>query len=307
VSHRRAISRGFDDVDDGKLPGLVYACLTHVPLWLEFPPYVTVIHLGEAQGPGRLNLRDLAPEWVPHHPVLGGTAGAFALKNHLLQHHPHAARIGICQYRKFVSRQRINRAPAPKYRSMDLVPKELLGRAAFAAAMHPGDQEFLVSGPFSFGQHWKRARRETYLEQYVKFHHVDDLLRFTAVAVELGALDKTDVSPFFEEHCFIPGGVELGVFPAPFWIAAITALENIVRECVRRYPEVRPGYQARSWAFCTERLGSYLLMKRFGALGQQRMRFRRFARLFPPEWVTRHTGQLNLIIEGKTADYVLGG
>ena len=293
-----------DERDD---PGLVYACLTHVPLWLEFPPYVTTLYLGDAQGKGKLNLRDLAPEWVPHHPVLGGTAGAFALKNYLLLHKPQATRVGVCQYRKFVSRRQINPVPAPKYRSMDLVPKEALTPEVFAQVLHPGEQDFLVSGPFSFGQHWKRSRRENYLEQYVKFHHVEDLLRFTAVAVELGLLDKTDVSPLFDEHCFIPGGIELGVFPARFWIDGITALENVVRECVRQHPGSRPGYQARSWAFCTERLGSYLLMKRFGALGQLRLRFRRFARVFPPGWVTRHTGQLNLITEGATADYVLGG
>ena len=46
--------------------GLVYACITHVRPWLAFPDYVTTIHLGQAQGEGRLNLRDLAPEWEPH-------------------------------------------------------------------------------------------------------------------------------------------------------------------------------------------------------------------------------------------------
>ena len=61
--------------------GLVYACFTHVPLTLALPPYVVPIYLGAAQHAGALNLRDLAPEWEPHHPVLGSTAGAFALKN----------------------------------------------------------------------------------------------------------------------------------------------------------------------------------------------------------------------------------
>ena len=50
-------------------PGLVYACITHVPLWLELPPWVVALHLGDAQGEGRLNLRDVAPDWV--HPRLG--------------------------------------------------------------------------------------------------------------------------------------------------------------------------------------------------------------------------------------------
>ena len=40
--------------------GLVYACLTHVPLTLEFPSWIVPIHLGAAQHDGALNLRDLA-------------------------------------------------------------------------------------------------------------------------------------------------------------------------------------------------------------------------------------------------------
>jgi hypothetical protein len=288
-------------------PGtLVYACLTHVPLWLEFPSYVTTIYLGQSQQAGRLNLRDLAPEWVVHHPVLGGTAGAFALKNYLLQQRPDATRVGICQYRKFVSRRRINRAPAPKYRTMDLVPKEMLAPDVFARELDPGPNRFLISTPSSFGQHWKRSRRMTCVEQYAKSHHVEDLLRFTAVAVELGVIAKTEVWAFFEEDNIIPGGIELGVFPVPFWLDGINALEAIVRECVRTFPAARDGYQARSWAFCTERLGSYLLLRHFGALGDHRLRLRRLARVLPPRWVKRHAGQLNLIVEGGTADYLLG-
>ena len=44
---------------------LLYACLTHVPLEVDYPDYVTPIYMGEAQGPGRLNLRDLAPAIEP--------------------------------------------------------------------------------------------------------------------------------------------------------------------------------------------------------------------------------------------------
>jgi hypothetical protein len=287
-------------------PGLVYACLTHVPLWLEFPSYVTTIHLGDAQRAGQLNLRDLAPEWEPHHPVLGGTAGAFALRNYLLSVRTDATRVGICQYRKFVSRERISAAPDTRYRSMDLVAREHLSPERFSEVLHPLDREFLISAPFSWGQHWKRARRMSYLDQYAREHHVEDLLRFTAAAVELGVIDKSEARPFLEEDNFIPGGIELGVFPAPFWLRGIASLEAVVRECVRTHPAVRSGYQARSWAFCTERLGSYLLLRHFGAVGSRRLRLRRIARLFPPHWVRRAAGQLNLITQQDTNRYVPG-
>jgi hypothetical protein len=41
--------------------GLVYGCLTHVPLTTDFPTFVEPILLGDAQKEGALNLRDLAP------------------------------------------------------------------------------------------------------------------------------------------------------------------------------------------------------------------------------------------------------
>lgn len=189
---------------------------------------------------------------------------------------------------------------------MDLVPKESLPPAVFARVLHPGDREMLISAPFSWGQHWKRARRMTYLEQYVREHHVEDLLRFTAVTVELGVIDKAEVRFFLEEDNFVPGGVELGVFPVPFWLRSIGSIEAVIRECVRAHPALRDGYQARAWAFCSERLGSYLLLKHLGALGDHRLRFRRLSRAFPPGWVKRFAGQLNLIAETGTSGYVPG-
>ena len=109
--------------------GLVYGCLTHVPLTTDFPTFVEPILLGDAQKEGALNLRDLAPEWEPYHPILGGLAGTFAMKNHVLRHHPDAKQVGLCQYRKFVSNRRISRAVAPSYKSMDLVSRRGLSRS----------------------------------------------------------------------------------------------------------------------------------------------------------------------------------
>ena len=279
--------------------GVVYACFTHVPLRMQFPDWVLPIHLGQVQGQGHLNLRDLAPEWEPHHPALGSTAGSFALKNYVLKHRPDATRVGMCQYRKFVSRERIG-ALDNRYRPMDGVTKEKLPLEVFSRLLHPGDREFLISRPFSLAQHWKQARRMTYLRQYVRTHHVEDLLRLTAIAVELGVIEKAEVESFLEEDNLITGGIELGVYPAQFWLRATNSVETVIRECVRSHPGVRSGVQARSWSFCSERLGSFLLLKEFGALGDHRLRFRRLTRAFPPGWVKRVAGQLTLITDTET-------
>src|SRR5258706_5626335 len=105
--------------------GLVYGCITHVPLWIEYPSYVIPIYMGDAQGPGRLNLRDLAPEWAPYHPILGGTAGGLAFRNYVVKNFPHAKQVGICSYRKFLSRERIG-VSDPHYQLIDVISNSAL-------------------------------------------------------------------------------------------------------------------------------------------------------------------------------------
>ncbi len=286
-------------------PGLVYACITHVPLTLPFPDWVAPIHLGSAQGTGGLDLRDLAPEWEPHHAVLGGTAGTFALKNHLLAHRRDASRVGLCQYRKFVSRDHIRGArPDPRYRVMDAVPKRLLADPAeFAAGLDPGDTPFLVSRPRRFTRlPW---HRRGYLKEYARDHCVEDLLRFTANAVELGVLGPRETLAFFNEDVIVPGGIELGVYPAAFWIEAVTDLERVVRACVQSHPARRERYQARAWSFCAERLGSYLLLKKLRSeVGGFAGGIEWFSRR---RWSARFAGQLNLVTDTDTDTDVATG
>ncbi len=275
--------------------GLVYACLTHVPLALEFPSWVVPIYLGQAQHDGALNLRDLAPEWDPHHPQLGSTAGAFALARLVRKRFPEATRVGICQYRKFVSTGRISRVRDPRYRVMDVVPKSMLEGARLGERLWPGDALFLVTAPRRFTRvPW---HRRGYLKEYARDHCVEDLLRFTGEAVDQGVLDGREVPAFFREDVIVPGGVELGVYPADFWLAGTESIERVVRACVARHATVRDGYQARLWSFCSERLGSWLLLKRLRAevaaeaessiewIGRRR-------------WSKRFCGQLNLVKGG---------
>jgi hypothetical protein len=269
--------------------GLVYGCLTHVPLWIDFPDYVTPVCLGQAQGPGRQNLRDLAPEWEPYHPVLGGAAGIFALKNFVQRQQQEAGgvrQVGICQYRKFVTRERIG-VPSTNYQVMDVLSKDKLAVQDLAELMLPDpDRPFLVGQPGSFTMN---GVSYDYLYQYKDVHHIEDFLRFTAAAVELGVLSKQDVHPLFSETIFFPGGIELGFYPADFWVQGISALERVVRFCVQRYPVPREGAQARSWAFCMERMGSYLMLQHVRTHG-----------------LKDQFGYLNLITEADNLSYVPG-
>jgi hypothetical protein len=269
---------------------LCYACLTHVPLLIRFPAYLKTIYLGQVQAAGQLNLRDLAPRWDKYHSLIGGSAGTFALRNYVLSHQPETLQIGICQYRKFMTRYRIG-TPATNYQVMDVIARTDIKDDILADCMLPGDQEFLIVKP---GQFAMNGVNYGYLYQYKDVHHVQDLLRFTAMAAELGVLDKQEVIPFLDEKVFMAGGVELGIFPAAFWLATVGAIEAVTWECIQHYNPRREGLQARLWAYCIERLGSYLLLKRLRTL------------YGTADWIDTYTGYLNLIVEEGVREYVPG-
>jgi len=280
---------------------LAYGCLTHVPLATDFPAFVEPILLGDAQKEGGLNLRDLAPEWEPYHPILGGLAGTFAMKNHVLRHHADAEQVGLCQYRKLVSNRRLSRTVAPSYKAMDLVARRSLSTSLLAEVMRPS-ADWLVARPFMLSN-WRK--HSDYLEQYGRVHYPQDLLRFTAEAVEQQLLDKSEAVGFLTEQLMLPGGIELGVFPADFWIRSITAIESVVRACVKHSNVAREGYDARAWAFCVERLGSYLVLRELRTLPGIELRLFELRWASANHWSRRFAGRLNLLTDDAD-DYVIG-
>jgi hypothetical protein len=267
-------------------PDLLYVCFTHVPTFFDYPPFVQMLCLGDAQGPGKANLRDLAPEWEPFHPQLGATVGAFALKNYIVENGLQVRQVGICQYRKFVSAKQVSSVPVSNYTSMDAVSRKMIEETALADVMLPGDRDIVLArlGVVNGG----------YLNQYKDAHLVEDFLRFTSEAVELGVLSRGDVVPFFNSDAFMPGGIELGVFPTEFWVPAMTAIEAVIRACLSRYPYKREGHQARVWSFCAERLGSFLLLRHI------------CSRYGVAEWEAKFAGRLNLVSADDQSVYVAG-
>lgn len=289
LSRVRPANSGWND------EGLFYACISHIPLPVEMPEEVTTFYMGSASHEGVYNSATYAPEWVEHNATIAGMEGLFAIRNYILQHRPDVKRIGICSYRKFVSEKPVSDVRAQGYEAMFVVTEEMRQRRSLAVMMDPGMIDFIV-GPL---EHYvvRRAdgnenRLSTMLEQYAVEHHIEDLLRMAAVAVELGVLENNEVCTFLGMQRMFIGGVELGIFPAEFWLKAVGDTENVLRECIRLYPERREGYQQRQWAFCAERLTSYMILrymqKRYGVING----FDRF---------------LNLINKGNETTYITGG
>ncbi|MBI5717556.1 MAG: hypothetical protein HZC37_07710 [Burkholderiales bacterium] len=278
---------------------VLYGCITHVEPWFELPDDVALIRLGAAQDGAVAGhtLRELAPQWEPFHPVIGGAAGSFALKALLLRQAVRPAFVGVCQYRKFVSPGRVSETRARGYKVMDAVPREQVTRAALEGWLQqPGPHGFLVCPPFSM------HREAGYLGQYGTHHHAEDLLRFTAEAVVQGALSGREAAEFMREPVFFPGGIELGVYPADFWLEGIDAIERVIEACVRRYPTARTGTQGRVWAYCAERLGSWQLVREF----RRRQPCAGIRRLEIARWRQRFAGRMNLVVEAGESRYQVG-
>ncbi|WP_297354553.1 hypothetical protein [Paraburkholderia sp.] len=277
---------GFMTTAQLSVQDLLYVCYTHVELPFEYPSFVMPIYLGQSQREGRTNLRDLAPEWEPYHPQLGSLAGCFALKNYIVRNGLQLRRVAMCQYRKFVSTSKIGGVPAPNYSVMDVIGKHILTSTHLAKVMLPGNDDLLI------GQYY--ALEGGCLSQYCAAHPVEDLLRFVSEAIELGVLGQHEIAAFFDTERFVPGGIEMGVFPAAFWVEAITTIERVVLACVKHDPTTREGYQARRWAFCVERLGSHLLLKyiaeRYGTIDDN----------------AAFIGQLNLYNSDESTVYAVG-
>lgn len=273
--------------NNGVSEDIFYACLSHVPISVDYPDFVTPIYLGEACSLGDLNLATIAPEWVKYHPILGGTAGSFALNNHLKTNRKNQKYVGICQYRKFMSHTKLGKT-ADNYQVMDITSRESLNKDYLAGVMLPQNIGPLISQP---GQFLQNGINYNYLYQYKDVHFIEDILRFTAQLIENNIIDKEEAYSFLHEEVFIPGGIELGIYPIDFWMDNMTKLEKVVLECISLFPKIREGYQSRAWAFCMERIGSFLILKELKK---------------DPDWISKYCGHLNLINDDGSNSYTPG-
>lgn len=234
-------------------------CLTHVPLLVPYPAHVKVVRMGSYQADGELNLRDLAPEWEVFHPLLGATAGTFAVRNYL-KAHPEYTHVASCSYRKFLSARQIGE-PLRNFPQQHAISVAQLAEQDLDGLLDYSGRDFLISHPLDFHP-WGMSN---IAHQYQKDHHIEDLLRFLAEAVEEKMLTPFDAYALMNEHILIPGGAELGLYPVPFFLNAIDRIERIVAAYLRRFRVIRDGYQLRAISFCCERVGSYLLLQYLNA------------------------------------------
>ncbi len=155
-------------------------------------------------------------------------------------------------HRKFIAPQAFGN-PAPNYPGMFVLDAAAAAQIDFTALAANVQTPYLLAQPFRVGNLYR---------QFASAHKISDLLRYVAIAVELGVLTPEESSLFFEDDTLIPCGVECGIFPTEVFLTIIEKLERVCITFLRSHmPSSFDPYNRRSLDFCNERLGSFLLKR----------------------------------------------
>lgn len=238
---------------------IISFCITHETPKVPIDDETFVVWLGEKDCPFKdtnktIIVSDLYDDLDFYRKFLLGSAGSIAIARYIKESgfkYPQDLLIKITSYRKLVCNKSIGENSF-SYPSMRLVRSTSEIKQEYTLPQH---EEFLIATPINF--------HNGYLGQYCQVHNVEDFLRYSAIALELGVIsDQKELPLFFDCNTFIPGGFELGVFPLHTFIKATEEIEKIsLAFCEKHRPASFDKYQKRALSFCNERMGSYLLIK----------------------------------------------
>jgi hypothetical protein len=264
-------------------------CISHKTPLLPESWYDDCIALGDFQTDSALHVRQLDQFWHDARPMIYGSAGTYVLPIAIERFAGAAELIEICSYRKRI-------LPFPEgiesavYGGMRELSFAGFEKEAELSVFTPrADLEFLVAPPLYVG---KSVVKNYVQEQVIDRRDVDD---YTSLAIELGVLDSDSASEFLAAKRFIPGGVELGIYPKPWLTRQLTSIELIGRQFLCRHGDRVRKYdmrKVRTVSFLSESLGSFLLIDHL---------MKKYSNNIPADIF----GYLTVGFEGKSA-YFLG-
>lgn len=235
-------------------------CITHKPLELPLPDDIPVVWLGSApiQTNGKhlvYPVGEISEEFDVWHTFLGGSSGTFAInkmiRENLIEWQPND-RISIMQYRKFMAKTPMG-IMSKNYPGLYLTTPSELKKFDFHALQKRISTPYLLPQPLKI---------ENLYLQYASCHCIPDLLRYTALAVDLNIINSNESFEFLNSTHLIPGGVEFGIYPIEVFMDIIEKLKTISIKFLKTHSLTSSNpYQRRGLSFCNERLGSYFLLK----------------------------------------------
>jgi hypothetical protein len=233
-------------------------CISHKKPLLPESWYDDCISLGDFQSDSVFHVRQLDRFWHEARPIAYGAAGTYVLPIAIERFSSAAKLIEISSYRKRIlpSPEGIESQSFP-FPSMRELSFGNFGEGAELSVFMPkADLEFLVAQPLYF--------ENSVFGQYAISHHPRDILDYTSLAIEMGVLGSNSASEFLAAKHFIPGGVELGIYPKSWLIHALSRIELVGRQFLYQYGnrlKKYDKYQIRAVGFLSERLGSFLLIR----------------------------------------------
>lgn len=228
-------------------------CLCHLPPVFPLPKDTCFIGMGDYRDfPAGYHVSEIADELDALHPFLAGASGAFAIARILKRINASDGRICLMLHRKFIAPHAFGN-PAPNYPGMFMLDAAAAAQIDFTALAANVHTPYLLAQPVRVGNLYR---------QFASVHKISDLLRYVAIAVELGVLTPEESSLFFSDDTLIPCGVECGIFPTEVFLTIIEKLERVCVTFLRSHmPSSFDSYNRRALDFCNERLGSFLLKR----------------------------------------------
>ena len=231
-------------------------CISHQQPLLPESWYDDCICLGEFQPDSLHHVRHLDQFWHNSRPIAYGAAGTHILPMVIEKFASDATLIEVSNHRKrtLPSGEGIESQVFPTLRELSL---EKFDKTDTLSLFTPRTGiEFLVPQPIHI--------KTSVLQHYAAVHRRRDILDYAALAVEMDILDSKSSSEFLASKYFIPGGVEIGIYPKEWLVHTWTGLEIVGREFLMRYGsrlEKYNRFQIRAVGFLAERLGSFLLLR----------------------------------------------
>lgn len=236
-------------------------CIGHTNLSFNVPETAYVIRT--SQGFMRndahnnlITLDELSEELSFHYPYLGGTAGILAIPYAFqLRNIPYTIddRIMLFQQSKVVTIEPVGYASA-SYATMRIVSEP--------EAMRLNLENVAVNNEnYLFPQIVNQTGGE--LKYYARTHHLQDYLKFCALAIDESVLSPSDVLNMCNNEPIIPGGGMLGIMPLGVFLDTVEKLKRVATAFLNNF---RPGlystYERIAVGYCVERLSSFLIIKK---------------------------------------------
>ncbi len=239
---------------------MISFCVAHKRPTYPIPNDVNFVWLGsspiETNGNHHTTrIVDISEEYDAWHPFLSGAAGSFGIERMLLSDMvpwDFSYSINIIQYRKFIIPKPFNNIK-PNEQNLYVVNNHQIDSLNLYQEYKKTTSPYLLASPFEVGN--------IYL-QYDLHHKIQDLLRYTAIAIDMGVISGKESYDFLNDRFLIQGGIEFGIYPIATFLQIVEKIRLVSMEFLRHHNPVAMGVEdRRAIAFCNERLGSYLLFK----------------------------------------------